>query len=255
MTFERTDMLLQPCLRAHSSAAASSCAPAPRLRCPSATTSPFTSARISTSSRGCLLTCTQPITPSLADSATNTACCDAGAIPRIRSRICAAVAGYPSWPESTAIRGASALFARRIFSSLSCSLSWTLAAIISGRFPSQPRLDGCTFQFAKRVRGNPARRTRTLTADSFRRANGFAIEPYVPFPDLPKRPVDRLLHEISLIMRFSLDDRKQSLILCVRRGFIAISEVGHQRETCALLEFLFPAAPLNCLCPYGRRKN
>src|SRR5258708_8928312 len=244
-------MPLQPCVRAQSSAAASSRAPAPRLRRPSATTRPLTSARSSTSRSGCLLTCTQPITPSLADSATNTACCDSGAIPRIRSRFCAAVAGYPSWPESAAIRGASALLARRIFS----SLSWTLAAIISGRFPSQPRLDGCTFQFAKRVRSNPARRTRTLAADSFRRANGFAIEPYVPFPDLPKRPVDRLLHEISLIMRFSLDDRKQSLILCVRRGFIAISEVGHQRETCALLEFLFPAAPFNCLCPCGRRKN
>src|SRR5258708_28393101 len=230
-------MPLQPCVRAQSSAAASSRAPAPRLRCPSATTSPFTSARSSTSRSGCLLTCTQPITPSLADSATNTACCDAGAIPRIRSRICAAVAGYPSWPESAAIRGASALFARRLFSSLSC----TLAALISGRFPSQPRLDGCTFQFAKRVRSNPARRTRTLAADSFRRANGFAIEPYVPFPDLPKRPVDRLLHEISLIMRFSPDDRKQSLILCVRRGSIGIEEQTPQLQASAHLLFQHPA--------------
>src|SRR5205814_6840352 len=120
--FERTDMPLQPCLRAQSSAAASNNVPAPRLRCPSATTSPFTSARISTSRSGCLLTCVQPITPYSRESATNTACCEAGLIPTSLLRICAAVAGYPSWPESTAIRGASALFARRMFNFLSLLL-------------------------------------------------------------------------------------------------------------------------------------
>ena len=108
-------MPLQPCLRAHSSAAASNSAPAPRLRRPSATTSPFTSARISTSSSGCLLTCVQPITPFSGASATNTACCEAGRIAASLLRTSAVVAGYPSCPESTAICGASALFARRIF--------------------------------------------------------------------------------------------------------------------------------------------
>src|SRR5882762_2904019 len=110
-------MPLQLCLRAQSSAAASNLAPAPRLRCFSATTSPFTSARIATSNSGCLLTCTQPITPSSGESATNTACCEVGLIPCSLLPICAAVAGYPSWPESTASCGASTLFTRRIFRS------------------------------------------------------------------------------------------------------------------------------------------
>src|SRR5712691_3866717 len=112
-------MLLQPCLRAQSSAAASNCAPAPRLLCPSATTKPFNSARTSTSSSGLLLTCSQPMTPSFDDSATNTACCDNGLIPRNLSRTCEGLAGYPSCPLSSAIRGASPKFAPRIFNSFS----------------------------------------------------------------------------------------------------------------------------------------
>src|SRR6266704_4202911 len=131
-------MFLQPCLRAHSSAVASSRAPAPRLRWPSATTSPFTSARRSTSRSGSLLTWSQPITPSLADSATNTACWNAGLIPRSLSRICAAVVGYPSCPLRSASRAASPVFARRIFSSFFLSLG-----VIIFRLPSllEPRLE------------------------------------------------------------------------------------------------------------------
>src|SRR6267142_1226348 len=130
-------MPLHPCFRAHSSAAASSRAPAPALRSLSSTTSPFTSARISTSRSGSLLTCNQPMTPSFADSATRTACCEAGLIPRNRSRIWAAVAGYPSCPLSSAIRCASALFARRIFTSflLANAICFTLPSAVGGLAP------------------------------------------------------------------------------------------------------------------------
>src|SRR5260370_7470510 len=110
-------MLLQPCLRAQLSAAASGSAPAPRLRCPSATMSPFTAARVAASSRGGFLTCSQAIAPPAGESATNTACCAAVLIPSSLLRISAAVAGYPSWPVSAAICGASAILGRRILSS------------------------------------------------------------------------------------------------------------------------------------------
>src|SRR5882724_4983557 len=222
-------MPLQPCLRAQSSAAASSCAPAPRLRCPSSTTSPFTSPRISTSSNGCLLTCPQPMTPSSGESATNTACCEAGLTPSNLWRICAAVAGYPSWLESTAIRGASARFAGRIFispcivrlsflllcdsSARSVSLRYPFSSLIFptlGPFAPQSCLHGGALQFAQRVRGNPAGGAGTLQTDSLRGADRFPVEPLISFPDVSQGPVDCFLHKISLIVRLALDDSQES---------------------------------------------
>src|SRR6266436_1691052 len=235
-------MPLQPCLRAQSSAAASSRAPAPRLRCPSATTNPFTSARISTSNSGCLLTCTQPITPSSGASATNTACSEAGLIPSSLLRISAAVAGYPSSPASTAIRGASAPFARRIFSSLSSPMG----VIFSGRFPLKPCLHGGTLQFAQRVRRNPAGGARSLPADSFRGADGFPVEPFISFPDVSQGPVDRFLHKISLIVRFALDHAQKSHESRIRGRFILVSKIRNQGKASTLYELFAASAPRRC---------
>src|SRR5258706_12758518 len=110
---------------------------------------------------------------------------EAGLIPSSLLRISAAVAGYPSSPASTAIRGASAPFARRIFSSLSSPMG----VIFSGRFPLKPCLHGGTLQFAQRVRRNPAGGARSLPADSFRGADGFPVEPFISFPDVSQGPV------------------------------------------------------------------
>jgi hypothetical protein len=108
-------MPAQPIFRAHFSAASSSLAPTPRLRTFSPTTKPFTSARGSTSSKGVTLTCTQPITSSSPVSATKHAPFLWCNVRFKRAAICFAVTGYPSCPESAAIRGASASFALRTF--------------------------------------------------------------------------------------------------------------------------------------------
>jgi len=107
-------MILHPRLRAHCSAQRNRRAPVPRLRSSSSTTKPFTSARSSTSISGETLTCSQAITLRSDDSATSTACWLAGLILRNRCAISAGFAGYPNWPQSSAIRTASLLFARLI---------------------------------------------------------------------------------------------------------------------------------------------
>jgi len=115
--FDRTDMLRHPRFLAHSSAIASNRPPVPLFRAFSDTTKPCISARSSTSRTGSKLTCSQPSTPLLSDSATNTACCDCGFSCGSLRNISAALAGYPSCPLNSAIRGASMCFARRILTS------------------------------------------------------------------------------------------------------------------------------------------
>src|SRR5467141_1351349 len=241
-------MLLQPCLRAQSSAATSSHAPAPKLRCPSATTNPFTSARISTSRSGCLLTCTQPITPSLPDSATNTACCEAGLIPSSLLRICAVVAGS-SLPHAS--------FALSFLllcdsSARSASLRYRFSSLIFptlGPFAPQSCLHGGTLQFAQRVRGNPAGGAGTLQKDSLRGADRFPVEPLISFPDVSQGPVDRFLHKISLIVRFALDDSQESHELRIRGRFIFVTKIRNQGKAGTLHELFAVPAPSGCLVP------
>src|SRR5260370_2540766 len=140
------------------------------LLCPSATMSPFTSARVSTSTRFVMLTCSQPIRlpavlwlePASFTSATNRACRDAGASSPNLLAICAVVAGYPSCPLSSAIRAASLRRARRIF----ISAFLAAAAISSHHLPPQSRLNCFAPQLAQAIRRTPPTPPHTLPPNS-----------------------------------------------------------------------------------------
>src|SRR5262249_50530732 len=77
---------------------------------------------------------------------------------------------------------------------------------VSACFPPKPGLNGGALEFTQGVGSNPARRTCSLLPDSLRCANRFAVQSQIAFANVSQSPVDRLSHEVALIMRFALND-------------------------------------------------
>src|SRR5262249_12428002 len=81
--------------------------------------------------------------------------------------------------------------------------------------------------------------------------NRRAIQIQVSFADVAQSPVDRLAHEVAVIVGFTNEEWQYFLVAGVLRRFVAVGEIGQQSESASLLEFGSTFRPSDRAVPGG----
>src|ERR1022692_60985 len=108
-------------------------------------------------------------------------------------------------------------------------------------------------QLPQSVRRNPASRPAVLRANLLRRRDRHLVQPPIALPDVPQRPIDRLLDDIAAVARRLDNQRQERRELLVGHIPTLYRKARQQRKTRPPHELALGARPLRSLRKRQRR--